>query len=248
MGAELKLNLFIIVTVLLCSFLFVDAARGTASQSSSSSASSSSRNHHHHQKSSQTTLHRDKETEGEGDETIEDVDEDKIDNIVDDNDKNLVIVFCTIDFSVVNFCGDRLYSGSLRFRRQGYQMSTLQGSCKRIGRDRRRFGIRRIHRSCENWRQESGQRIGCAHVSGVNLLPKEKSHLIRWYWVLLFGENHSEYRAFLLSGEFDDSEIILRWIRAHDDVATVELEDSNFEEKTDSYSPSEGALDWFVML
>lgn len=51
-----------------------------------------------------------------------------------------------------------------------------------------------------------------------------------------------------LQGEYDDSEIILRWIRAHDDVATVELGDSDFEDKTDSYSPSEGALDWFVML
>jgi len=52
----------------------------------------------------------------------------------------------------------------------------------------------------------------------------------------------------LYDGEFSDSETILKWIRAHEYVATEELDDDDFEEKTDSFSPSEGALDWFVMF
>ncbi|VDD93034.1 unnamed protein product [Enterobius vermicularis] len=48
--------------------------------------------------------------------------------------------------------------------------------------------------------------------------------------------------------EFKDSEVVLRWLRSHDEVVTWDLTDDNFEEKTHSYSPNEGALDWFVMF
>lgn len=54
-------------------------------------------------------------------------------------------------------------------------------------------------------------------------------------------------RLFAL-GEFADSSVVLRWIRSHDEVATVELTDDDFEDRTDSASPEENALDWFVML
>lgn len=49
-------------------------------------------------------------------------------------------------------------------------------------------------------------------------------------------------------GDFKDSEVVWKWIRSHDEVATWELTDWNFEDRTDSHSPDEGALDWFVML
>lgn len=49
-------------------------------------------------------------------------------------------------------------------------------------------------------------------------------------------------------GEFKDSEVVLRWLRSHDEIVTWELTDDNFESKTDSHSPDESALDWFVML
>jgi len=49
-------------------------------------------------------------------------------------------------------------------------------------------------------------------------------------------------------GEFKDSEVVWRWLRAHDEIATWDLNDDNFESRTDSYSPDEGTLDWFVMF
>lgn len=52
----------------------------------------------------------------------------------------------------------------------------------------------------------------------------------------------------VLLGDFKDSDAILRWLRSHEEVVTWVLTDDNFEDYTDSYSPDEGALDWFVML
>ncbi|KAK5966591.1 Thioredoxin domain-containing protein, partial [Trichostrongylus colubriformis] len=52
----------------------------------------------------------------------------------------------------------------------------------------------------------------------------------------------------LYDGEFKDSEEVLRWIRSHEEVVTWDLTDDNFESRTDSHSPDEGTLDWFVML
>ncbi|VDM96481.1 unnamed protein product, partial [Onchocerca ochengi] len=49
-------------------------------------------------------------------------------------------------------------------------------------------------------------------------------------------------------GDFKDSDTVLRWLRSHDEVVTWELTDDNFEDHTDSFSPDEGALDWFVMF
>ncbi|KAF8367774.1 hypothetical protein PRIPAC_85603 [Pristionchus pacificus] len=52
----------------------------------------------------------------------------------------------------------------------------------------------------------------------------------------------------LYDGEFGDSEVVLRWLRSHEEVATWDLTDDNFEKLTDSHSPDEGTLDWFVMF
>ncbi len=52
----------------------------------------------------------------------------------------------------------------------------------------------------------------------------------------------------LYDGDFKDSEVIWRWLRSHEEVVTWELTDDNFETRTDSHSPDEGALDWLVML
>lgn len=52
----------------------------------------------------------------------------------------------------------------------------------------------------------------------------------------------------LYDGEFKDSEIMFRWLRSHDEVVTWDLSDMNFESKTDTFSPDEGALDWFIMF
>lgn len=49
-------------------------------------------------------------------------------------------------------------------------------------------------------------------------------------------------------GDFKDSELVLRWLRSHEEVVTWDLTDDNFESHTDSYSPDEGSLDWFVMF
>lgn len=55
------------------------------------------------------------------------------------------------------------------------------------------------------------------------------------------------HRPFPLAGDFETDEI-LRWVRQHDTVETWPLDDDDFEDYTDSYSPSYNALDWFVML
>ncbi|VDM57205.1 unnamed protein product [Angiostrongylus costaricensis] len=52
----------------------------------------------------------------------------------------------------------------------------------------------------------------------------------------------------LYDGEFKDSEDVLRWLRSHEEVVTWDLTDDNFETRTDSHSPDEGTLDWFVMF
>lgn len=52
----------------------------------------------------------------------------------------------------------------------------------------------------------------------------------------------------LYDGDFHDAQTIWRWIRSHDEVVTWDLNDDNFESRTDSHSPDEGALDWLVMF
>ncbi|XGW23385.1 hypothetical protein V3C99_005542 [Haemonchus contortus] len=52
----------------------------------------------------------------------------------------------------------------------------------------------------------------------------------------------------LYDGEFKDSQEVLRWLRSHEEVVTWDLTDDNFESRTDSHSPDEGTLDWFVMF
>jgi len=52
----------------------------------------------------------------------------------------------------------------------------------------------------------------------------------------------------IYDGDFDDSADVLKWVRAHEQVACVELEDDDFEDQTDSSSPHLGSLDWFVMF
>jgi len=50
--------------------------------------------------------------------------------------------------------------------------------------------------------------------------------------------------------DFDEAtpQDIVRWIRSHDELVTEELDDGDFEDKTDSYSPAKSSLDWFVLL
>jgi hypothetical protein len=52
----------------------------------------------------------------------------------------------------------------------------------------------------------------------------------------------------LYDGDFKDSGTLWHWLRAHDEVAAWELTDDDFESRTDSHSPDEGALDWLVMF
>jgi len=55
-------------------------------------------------------------------------------------------------------------------------------------------------------------------------------------------------RQLWLMVEVKDSTTLWHWLRAHDEVAAWELTDDDFESRTDSHSPDEGALDWLVMF
>ncbi|VDO83450.1 unnamed protein product, partial [Soboliphyme baturini] len=52
----------------------------------------------------------------------------------------------------------------------------------------------------------------------------------------------------LYYGNFEDSKTILRWLKSHDEIATVRLEDYDFEDRTKSFSPPVGARSWFIMF
>uniref|UniRef100_F1L320 Thioredoxin domain-containing protein n=1 Tax=Ascaris suum TaxID=6253 RepID=F1L320_ASCSU len=142
----------------------------------------------------------------EEDNTIEDVDEDKIDEILRDATKNLVIFF---------------YDGRAKCPGCGDALSEVE----EIDDDIEATGYIEVVKTDDR---------SVARELGVTTFPS---------LVYFRRKNPITY-----DGDFKDSEVVLRWLRSHDEVVTWDLTDDNFEDKTDSYSPDEGALDWFVMF
>ncbi|VDM23450.1 unnamed protein product [Toxocara canis] len=140
------------------------------------------------------------------DNTIEDVDEDKIDEILRDATKNLVIFF---------------YDGRAKCPGCGDALSEVE----EIDDDIEATGYIEVVKTDDR---------SVARELGVTTFPS---------LVYFRRRNPITY-----DGDFKDSEVVLRWLRSHDEVVTWDLTDDNFEDKTDSYSPDEGALDWFVMF
>jgi thioredoxin-like negative regulator of GroEL len=138
--------------------------------------------------------------------SIEDVDEDKIDEILKDAVKNLVVFF---------------YDGRVNCPNCGEALSEVE----EIDDDIEATGYIEVVKTDD-------RRV--AREFGVNTFPS-----------LVYFRRRN---PILYDGEFKDSEIVWRWIRAHDEVATWDLTDENFESRTDSFSPDEGTLDWFVMF
>uniref|UniRef100_A0A915DGJ8 Thioredoxin domain-containing protein n=1 Tax=Ditylenchus dipsaci TaxID=166011 RepID=A0A915DGJ8_9BILA len=138
--------------------------------------------------------------------SIEDVDEEKIDEILRDTSKNLVIFFYDGRVKCPN-CGDALS-----------EVEEIDDDIEATGYiEVVKTDDRRVAREC-----------------GVTTFPS----------LVYFRRNN----PILYDGDFKDSEVVWRWLRAHDEVATWDLNDDNFESRTDSFSPDEGSLDWFVMF
>lgn len=137
--------------------------------------------------------------------SIEDVDEDRIDEIVADGDKNLVIIF--------------------------YDKQNRCPSC--------RESLREL--------EEIDDDLEAAHIEVVKTDDKNvaKELGIHTFPALVY---YRRRNPILYDGDFTDSEVVLRWVRAHSEVATADLDDDDFEDRTDSATPNEGALDWFVMF
>jgi len=138
--------------------------------------------------------------------SIEDVDEDKIDQILRDTTKNLVVFF---------------YDGRVKCPNCGDALSEVE----EIDDDIEATGYIEVVKTDD-------RRV--ARENGVTTFPA----------LVYFRRNN----PILYDGEFKDSEIVWRWLRAHDEVVTWDLTDFNFESRTDSFSPDEGTLDWFVMF
>uniref|UniRef100_A0A7E4ZTG5 Thioredoxin domain-containing protein n=1 Tax=Panagrellus redivivus TaxID=6233 RepID=A0A7E4ZTG5_PANRE len=138
--------------------------------------------------------------------SIEDVDEDKIDAILKDAVKNLVVFF---------------YDGRVKCPNCGDALSEVE----EIDDDIEATGYIEVVKTDD-------RRV--ARALGVNTFPS-----------LVYFRRRN---PILYDGDFKDSEVVWRWIRAHDEVATWDLTDDNFESRTDSFSPDEGSLDWFVMF
>ncbi|VDN56591.1 unnamed protein product [Dracunculus medinensis] len=140
------------------------------------------------------------------DNTIEDVDEDKIDEILRDATKNLVIFF---------------YDGRVKCPGCGDALNEVE----KIDDDIEATGYIQVVKTDDR---------SVARELGVATFPS----------LIYFRRKH----PITYDGDFKDSEVILRWLRSHDEVVTWDLTDDNFEDKTSSYSPDEGSLDWFVMF
>uniref|UniRef100_A0A914NU65 Thioredoxin domain-containing protein n=1 Tax=Meloidogyne incognita TaxID=6306 RepID=A0A914NU65_MELIC len=138
--------------------------------------------------------------------SIEDVDEEQIDEILRDTSKNLVIFF---------------YDGRLKCPECSYALSEIE----EIDDDIEATGYIEVVKTDD-------RRV--ARECGVNTFP-----------ALVYYRRSS---PILYDGDFKDSEKVLRWLRAHDEVATWDLNDDNFEWRTHSHSPPEGALQWLVMF
>ncbi|EFO15723.1 hypothetical protein LOAG_12786 [Loa loa] len=140
------------------------------------------------------------------DNTIEDVDEDKIDEIIRDATKNLVIFF---------------YDGYAKCPNCGEALAKVE----EIDDDIEATGYIEVVKTDDR---------SVARELGVATFPA---------LVYFRRKNPITY-----DGDFKDSNEILRWLRSHEEVVTWILTDDNFEDYTDSYSPDEGTLDWFVMF
>jgi len=141
-----------------------------------------------------------------GEETIEDVDEDKIDELLRDASKNLVVFF---------------YDGRSKCPTCGEALAEVE----EIDDDIESTGYVEVVKTDDR---------SVARELGVTTFPA---------MIYFRRKNPIAY-----DGDFKNSEQVLRWLRSHDEVVAWELTDDNFERKTDSFSPDEGALDWFVMF
>uniref|UniRef100_A0A0N4ZNG9 Thioredoxin domain-containing protein n=1 Tax=Parastrongyloides trichosuri TaxID=131310 RepID=A0A0N4ZNG9_PARTI len=139
--------------------------------------------------------------------TIEDVDEDKIDDFIKEASKNLVIFF---------------YDGKLK-------CPDCQDALK---------VIEEIDSAIED--------TGYIEVVKTNDRTVAIEFGIQTYPAILYVRRHRN--PVLCDIPIKDPETILRWIRAHDEVATWQLTDNNFENLVNAYQPNEGSLDWFVMF
>ncbi|CAI4231783.1 unnamed protein product [Auanema sp. JU1783] len=140
------------------------------------------------------------------DNSIDDVDEDKIDEILRDASKNLVIFF---------------YDGRAQCPSCGDALNEIE----EIDDDIEASGYVQVVKTDDR---------SVARELGVTTFPS----------LVYYRRKH----PIMYDGDFKDSDAILRWIRAHEEVAAWDLTDDNFEAKTDSHSPDEGSLDWFVMF
>ncbi|CAD6194748.1 unnamed protein product [Caenorhabditis auriculariae] len=140
------------------------------------------------------------------DNSIDDVDEDRIDEILRDATKNLVIF---------------LYDGKVPCPTCAEALSEVE----EIDDDIEATGYVQVVKTDDR---------AVARELGINTFP-----------ALVYFRRKN---PILYDGDFKDSETVLRWLRSHDEVATLDLTDDNFETRTDSHSPDEGALDWFVMF
>uniref|UniRef100_A0A915HFV6 Thioredoxin domain-containing protein n=1 Tax=Romanomermis culicivorax TaxID=13658 RepID=A0A915HFV6_ROMCU len=138
--------------------------------------------------------------------SIEEANEERIEEIVGENDKNLMILFYDKDVK----CGDC--------------RSALE-KLEEIDDDLEATGYIEVVKS-------RNRRL--AREYGVVSLPS----------VVYFRRKH----PIIYDGHFETSDEIYRWIRSHEQVITEDLDDSNFEDKTDSYSPEPNAMDWFVLF
>ncbi|PAV91308.1 hypothetical protein WR25_21900 [Diploscapter pachys] len=140
------------------------------------------------------------------DNSIDDVDEDKIDEILRDASKNLVIFF---------------YDGRAQCPSCGEALSEVE----EIDDDIEATGYVQVVKTDDR---------SVARELGVTTFPS---------LVYYRRKNPITY-----DGDFKDSETVLRWLRSHEEVVTWDLTDDTFEYRTDSHSPDEGTLDWFVMF
>ncbi|VBB25533.1 unnamed protein product [Acanthocheilonema viteae] len=175
-------------------------------QQQQSHASFSAKNNAKHKKDTRRITSPRQDVTQDDDNTIEDVDEDKIDEIIRDSTKNLVIFF---------------YDGYAKCPNCGEALAEVE----EIDDDIEATGYVEVVKTDDR---------SVARELGVTTFPA---------LVYFRRKNPITY-----DGDFKDSDTILRWLRSHEEVVTRVLTDDNFEDYTDSYSPDEGALDWFVMF
>ncbi|KAK6105897.1 Thioredoxin-like domain family protein [Brugia pahangi] len=200
-----------LLILLLSSLCVLDAKRGKSSKSDETHKEqqqfhSNNNNNGKHKKEARRIMPSRQEFTQDEANTIEDVDEDKIDEIIRDATKNLVIFF---------------YDGYAKCPSCGEALAVVE----EIDDDIEATGYIEVVKTDDR---------SVARELGVATFPA---------LVYFRRKNPVTY-----DGDFKESEAILRWLRSHDEVVTWVLTDDNFEYYTDSYSPDEGALDWFVMF